>query len=263
MDVEGAVIVVTGGGRGIGRALCERFAASGARGIVVADIDVMVAEEVAAAVDGIAVQIDAGVEADVARSLDVAEAHFGPVDLFCANAGTGADGGLDEPDPVWQRSWQLNVMSHVYAARQCVPRMLRNGGGYLLHTASAAGLLTMPGAAPYAVAKHGTVALAEFVAMTYRARGISVSCLCPQAVNTRLLREQASDEVARTILAVSEVLEPSEVAEITLDGLQDERFLILPHATVAEHELRRAGDRDRWLDGMGRIAATLPVWTGD
>jgi NAD(P)-dependent dehydrogenase (short-subunit alcohol dehydrogenase family) len=228
----------------------------------VADIDGVLANEVAASVGGIGMGVDASVESDVAKVLDEAERLLGPVGLFCANAGAGADGGLEAPDEVWAASWRVNVMSHVYAARQCVPRMLRSGGGYLLHTASAAGLLTMPGAAPYAVAKHGAVAVAEFVAMTYGSHGIGVSCLCPQAVDTRLLWEQSSDTVTQAMLRVSNVLSATDVAIAALAGIEEERFLILPHPEVAEHEGRRATDRDRWLRGMGRLADTVPVWPG-
>jgi NAD(P)-dependent dehydrogenase (short-subunit alcohol dehydrogenase family) len=262
VEVRGAVAVVTGGGSGIGQALCEQLAASGARGIVVADIDPARAFEVAGLVGGIGLAVDASIEQDVAMALDEAELRLGPVDLFCANAGAGADGGLEAPDEVWAASWQINVMSHVYAARQCVPRMLRAGRGYLLHTASAAGILTMPGAAPYAVAKHGAVAVAEFVAMTYGSRGIKVSCLCPQAVDTRLLREQTSHAIAQAMRTVSAVLDPTAVALAAMAGIREERFLILPHPEVAEHERRRSADRDRWLRGMSRLAETVPSWTG-
>ena len=257
MDLDGAVIVVTGGGRGIGRALCERFAHERAAAIVVADADGTAAEEVAASLGGIAVAMDAASEADVIHVLDVTEKRFGVPDLFCANAGIGADGDLDAPDELWERSWQVNVMSQVYAARHSVPRMLARGHGYLLFTASAAGLLSMPGAAPYAVSKHAAVAIAEYVSITYGGRGIGVSCLCPQAVDTRLLREQTDEAVALMMLSISDVLEPAQVAATVVEGLANERFLILPHADVADHVLRRASDPDRWLSGMRRIARSL------
>lgn len=257
MRLNGAVVVVTGGGRGIGSAMCRRFAAEGAAAVVVADIDIDAAREVSDEIGGMAVATDAGDEASVVALLDATEAAHGVPDLFCANAGTGADGGLDAPDEVWERSWRLNVLSHVYAARHVVPRMLRAGGGHLLHTASAAGLLSMPGAAPYAVAKHGTVALAEWVAMTYGSRGIGVSCLCPQAVDTRLLREQTEEAVARTMLEVSTVVSPEAVAEAVVAGLESGEFLILPHPEVAEHYRRRATDTNRWLRGMQRLSSRL------
>ena len=255
MDLDGAVIVVTGGGRGIGRALCERFARERAAAIVVADTDGAMAEEVATRVGGMPVAMDAANEADVVRVLDMTEERYGVPDLFCANAGIGADGGIDAPEERWEQCWRVNVMSQVYAARHSVPRMLARGRGYLLFTASAAGLLSMPGAAPYAVSKHAAVAFAEYVSITYGDRGIGVSCLCPQAVDTRLLREQTDDAVARLMYSISDVLDPGEVAAAVVEGLADERFLILPHPEVADHSRRRASDPDRWLSGMRRLAA--------
>src|SRR5687768_1531940 len=171
MKVAGKVVVVTGGGRGIGRALCRRFAREEARVVVVADLDAEPAHEVAAEIDGVGLVVDASREDEVRALLDKVERTYGTPDLFCANAGVGADGDLDAPDAVWERSWQVNAMSHVYAARLVIPRMIENGGGYLVHTASAAGLLSMPGAAPYAVAKHAAVAVAEYVSLRYGEMG--------------------------------------------------------------------------------------------
>jgi NAD(P)-dependent dehydrogenase (short-subunit alcohol dehydrogenase family) len=186
--------------------------------------------------------------------LDTVERTYGPPDLFCANAGVGADGDLDAPDEVWERSWRVNAMSHVYAARLVIPRMIANGGGYIMHTASAAGLLSMPGAAPYAVAKHAAVAVAEYVSIRYGDQGIKVSCLCPQAVETRLLREQTAPALVDLMERVSPVADPDDVAQAVVDGIDREAFLILPHAGVAEHYRRRATDPDRWLAGMRRLA---------
>jgi NAD(P)-dependent dehydrogenase (short-subunit alcohol dehydrogenase family) len=252
VHVEDAVVVVTGGGRGIGRAMCQRFAAEGARGIVVADVDEDAARDTARLIGGLAVHVDASVESDVIELLDATEREFGTPDLVCANAGAGADGGLDAPTEVWERAWRLNVWSHVLIARHSVARMVPRGSGYLLHTASAAGLLSMPGAAPYAVSKHGAVAVAEYVAITYGSRGIGVSCLCPQAVRTRLLEEQTEPEIARRMRSVSTVLEPDDVADAVIAGLAAEQFLILPHQEVATHYRRRATDPDRWIAGMRR-----------
>jgi NAD(P)-dependent dehydrogenase (short-subunit alcohol dehydrogenase family) len=257
LEVRGAVVVITGGGDGIGRALCERFAAEGARVVVVADRDEQATRAVAGRVDGHAVVMDAASEPDVVALLDEVVERFGPPDLFCANAGTGADGGLDATDEVWERSWRTNCLSHVFAARHCVPLMVEHGGGYLLHTASAAGLLSMPGALPYAAAKHAAVAVAEYVAYTYRDCGIRVSCLCPQAVDTALLREQTQPEIAQLMRSLSTVLDPATVAAVVVEGLRREQFLILPHAEVADHVRRRATDTDRWLAGMARLAPML------
>ena len=266
MDLAGKVAVVTGGASGIGRALCLRFAAEGAS-VVVADLDgggaEAVAKEVRKGGRAQAVATDVTVEAEVAALVQRAEAAFGPVDLFCSNAGLGGGGGLDAPDEVWQRTWDVHVMAHVYAARAVLPGMLARGRGYLLHTASAAGLLTNLGNAPYSVTKHGTVALAEWLAITYGDAGIKVSCLCPQGVRTPMLMGGLDSEVgaervpAEAVLAAGGVIEPEEVAEAVVAGLREERFLILPHPIVAEFVKRKADDEDRWLSGMRRLQARL------
>lgn len=248
------VIVVTGGGNGIGEALCRRFAAEGARGIVVADKDAAAAQRVAGEVKGLAVPTDAGVEADVVNLVKRATASYGPIDLFCANAGVMAIGGVEVPDAEWRRVWDVNVMAHVYAARAVLPGMLARGRGYLLHTASAAGLLTQIGSAPYSVSKHAAVALAEWLSITYGGRGITVSCLCPQGVNTNMLRN-ADGGIADKLRAGA--LEPAAVAEAVVDGLTAERFLILPHPEVADYFRRKAADYDRWLRGMRRLQDSL------
>jgi NAD(P)-dependent dehydrogenase (short-subunit alcohol dehydrogenase family) len=248
--VRDKVVVVTGGGSGIGRALCRRFAAEGARAIVVVDRE-PTAHAVAHEVQGVAQIADVGVEAGIVRVVRFVAEQFQAIDLFCSNAGIGGGaGGIDIADADWQRIWQVNVMAHVYAARAVLPAMLERGSGYLLQTASAAGLLTQIGSAPYAVTKHAAVAFAEWLAVTYGGRGITVSCLCPQGVRTPML-EQASATI-RGLLDDS-AIEPDAVADAVIEGLAAERFLILPHAEVAEYVRRKAGDYDRWLRGMRKL----------
>jgi NAD(P)-dependent dehydrogenase (short-subunit alcohol dehydrogenase family) len=267
MRIEGKVVVVTGAGRGIGRALARRFAAEGAKGVVVGDLEGAdaVADEITAA-DGSALglQTNVGVERDVQALVEAAESAFGPVDLFCSNAGIAIGGGVEASDDDWQRIWDVNLMAHVYAARAVLPSMLERGEGYLLNTASAAGLLTNLGAAPYSVTKHAAVALAEWLAITHGDDGIKVSVLCPQGVNTAMLMGEANpgarsgDETAAEVVKASgQVLEPEDVAEAVVQGLAEERFLILPHPEVAEFWRRKAGDPDRWLAGMRRLQARL------
>jgi NAD(P)-dependent dehydrogenase (short-subunit alcohol dehydrogenase family) len=248
--VRDKVVVVTGGGSGIGRALCRRFAAEGARGVVVVDRE-PTAQAVADEIQGVACLADVGVEADMRRVVQSVREKFQAIDLFCSNAGIGGGaGGIEVADADWQRTWQVNVMAHIYAARAALPAMLARGSGYLLQTASAAGLLTQIGSAPYAVTKHAAVAFAEWLAVTYGARGIKVSCLCPQGVRTPML-EQASAEI-RGLLDDS-AIEPNAVADAVIEGLAAERFLILPHPEVAEYVRRKAADHDRWLRGMRRL----------
>ena len=250
MIVRDAVVVVTGAASGIGRALAERFVGEGARAVVLADRDPQV-RDVAAALGGLAIVGDVGVEADVKQLVDAAIQQHGAIDLFCSNAGIGGGGGsLETSDADWQRIWQVNVMAHVYAARAVLPAMLARGSGYLLQTASAAGLLTQVGSAPYAVTKHAAVALAEWLAVTYGDRGIKVSCLCPQGVRTPML--DAAPGAIRELLG-DQALTPEAVADAVIAGLADERFLILPHAEVGEYVRRKAADHDRWLRGMRRL----------
>jgi NAD(P)-dependent dehydrogenase (short-subunit alcohol dehydrogenase family) len=256
MKLEGKVVVVTGGGNGIGRALSRRFAAEGAAGVVVADLDAGAAEQTARDIgpSALAVRTDVAVEEDVRALVRAAEERFGPVDLFCANAGVVFPGGIDAPDSEWARSWDVNLMAHVYAARAVLPSMLDRGEGYLLHTASAAGLLTSLGIASYAVTKHAAVALAEWLAITYGDRGIKVSCLCPQGVHTNMLH--GSDQATREMLE-PQAIEPEELASVVVEGLGDERFLILPHPEVADYLRGKGDDPERWLRGMRRLHARL------
>jgi len=251
MHLRDKVIVVTGGASGIGQALCRRFWAEGARGVVVADRDAEGARKVAAEIGGLALPVDVSNEPEIVRLVEQATAAFGPIDLFCSNAGiAGEPGGPEVANASWQKTWEVNVMAHVYAARAVLPAMLARGQGYLLQTASAAGLLTQVGAAPYSVTKHAAVAFAEWLAITYADRGIKVSCLCPMGVHTKLLDETIGP--VRDMLR-AEVLEPEAVAETVIAGLAAEQFLILPHPQVAEYVRRKASDHDRWLRGMRRL----------
>ncbi len=256
MRLRDTVIVVTGGADGIGAALCRRFAAEGARGVVVADRDAERALRVAADVGGLAVTVDVAVEADVNRLVEQATATYGPIDLFCSNAGIGTAGGVETSDEDWLRTWNVNVMAHVYAARAVLPGMLARGAGYLLQTASAAGLLTQLGSAPYAVTKHAAVAFAEWLAITHGAAGIKVSCLCPLGVETEMLR-QTTGGIGAMLRAGA--LTPEAVADAVVEGLADERFLILPHPEVADYFRHKADDPERWLRGMRRLSEKFGV----
>lgn len=266
MQIRGRVVVVTGGGGGIGAGLCRAFATAGASGVAVADIDEAAATSVAGDIaatgtPSFAMRVDVGVEDDVRALVQRTEEELGTIDLFCANAGIMVAGGIDVADDDWDRIWRVNVKSHIYAARAVVPGMVARGGGYLLHTASAAGLLTQLGAAPYAVTKHAVVALAEWLSVTYGDAGLKVSCLCPQAVETAMtgpMSRLAKREAIGAGSAASDgMLQPADVAAAVLEGIADERFLILPHPQVATYEKRRADDRDRWLRGMRRAQAAL------
>jgi NAD(P)-dependent dehydrogenase (short-subunit alcohol dehydrogenase family) len=248
------VIVVTGGGNGIGRALCRRFAAEGAKAIVVADLDAAAAARVADEIGGAAIGADVSHEADVARVVAQTIAQHGAIDLFCSNAGIAVDGDEQTPTAEWERCWDVNVMAHVYAARVVLPSMLARGRGYLLQTVSAAGLLTHPQSATYAVTKHASLAFAEWLSMTYGDRGITVSALCPQGVRTDMLQRAAAG--GRGFLMDS-ALEPEQVADAVVKGIAAERFLILPHPEVAEYFRRKASDYDRWLRGMRKLLRNL------
>jgi len=256
MEIRDRSIVITGGGAGIGAAMARRFAAEGARGVTVSDIDGQAAHQVADEVDGLAVQADVANEAAIRALVTAAEEAFGPIDIFCSNAGIASAGGFELADDDWTRTWDVNVMAHVYAARAVVPGMLQRGEGYLINTASAAGLLTNIGAAPYSVTKHAAVAFAEWLSVTYGDAGLRVSALCPQFVNTSMLETMASDPA--TLAWVGEAtIEPEDVAQAVIEGIASERFLILPHPEVQEYFLRKATDYDGWLEGMRRIQARL------
>jgi len=250
------VIVVTGGGNGIGRALCRRFAAEVARAVVVVDLDRDAAEQVARDVGGLAIGgADVSNEATVVRVVEQVLREHGRIDLFCSNAGIATDGGEETPTSDWERCWDVNVMAHVYAARAVLPHMLARAQGYLLQTVSAAGLLTHIQSATYAVTKHASLAFAEWLSIAYGDRGIRVSALCPQGVRTDMLYRAAAR--GRTFLLDS-AIDVDRVADDVVEGLADERFLILPHPDVAEYFRRKANDYDRWLRGMRRLRAANP-----
>jgi NAD(P)-dependent dehydrogenase (short-subunit alcohol dehydrogenase family) len=245
MTLEGRVVVVTGAGHGIGRALAERFARERPGALVLADADGTAVESVAGSCGGQAVVCDLTQEAAVGALVAGVLNRHGHVDLMCSNAGVFTPGSEQLPTDAWTGSWNLNVMAHVWAARAALPAMLERGEGYFLHTASAAGLLSQIGSAVYAVTKHAAVAFAEWLAIHYGDRGIKVSCLCPQGVRTRMLGEGSFLQEGS--------LAAEEVAEAVVAGLAAERFLILPHAEVEEYFRRKANDYDRWLNGMRRL----------
>lgn len=265
MELAGQVVVVTGGASGIGRAMAERFLRDGARGVVVADLDGDAAAAVAAPWGDRALGLacDATDEEALAALLARTADAFGPVDLFCANAGVATGEDEQTPDDVWDLALAVNVRAHVTAARLLVPGWLRRGSGYFLSTASAAGLLTQVGSAPYAVSKHAAVAFAEWLSVTYGDRGLRVSCLCPMGVDTPLLHggfeagDGAPSPAAAAVTGAGAVLSPDDVAAVVVAGLREERFLLLPHPEVAQFEQRRTADRDRWLAGMRRVQAAV------
>lgn len=247
MEVKDKIIVVTGGASGIGKAMAERFHSEGAEKIIIADLDAQGAEAVAASVDGWSKVVDVSKEEQILALIEETEKKFGPIDLFCSNAGIGIGKGLDEPAEVWQKIWEVNTMSQVYAAKHLVPRMIARGGGYLLNTASAAGLLSQIGSVTYAVTKHAAVALAEWISITHGADGIKVSVLCPQAVRTPMTA--AGPGVA----GVDGMIEPEQAVDAVIETLRNETFLVLPHPEVADYIKRKTSDYDRWLHGMRRL----------
>lgn len=255
MQVKDKVILVTGGANGIGKGLCERFAAEGARKVIVADIDQKGAEAVARSVEGISYKLDVSNEYEVkAIVADVLE-KFGQIDLVCSNAGIGGEEGcLEVSNESWQRIHEINVMSHLYLARAVVPAMVERGEGYFLITASAAGLLTYPLAAPYAVTKHAAVALAEYLAYSYAEKGIKVSCLCPQGVKTGLI---ATPEGGPENFLVAGAIGVEDCAEAVVSGLESEGFLILPHREVAGFIVDKAQNYGRWLAWMSKLRKSI------
>jgi len=251
MDIKDKVVIVTGGASGIGRALCERFTQEGARGVVVADLDETMAQQVAAAIGGLGLRVNVGNEAEVQRLVQTATERFGQVDLLCSNAGVIVRADEDAANAHWQRHWDVNVMAHVFAARAVLPQMLARGSGYLLNTASAAGLLSQVNSAPYSVTKHAALAFAEWLSIAHGDKGIRVSCLCPQGVDTPMLRG-AGDTGRKSFLADG-ALTAERVAECVVEGLRREEFLILPHPEVLGFFQRKANDYERWLRGMRRL----------
>jgi NAD(P)-dependent dehydrogenase (short-subunit alcohol dehydrogenase family) len=271
MEITGRVAVVTGGASGAGRAIALALARRGAAGVVVSDIDAAGAATVAAEIEkaggrALAVSTDVTRQEDINHLVTACEAAFGPVSLFFSNAGIIVAGGPEATDEAWSRIWAVNVHSHIYVSRAVLPGMLARGEGYLVITASAAGLLTQLGSAPYAVTKHAAVALAEWLSITYGDQGIRVSCLCPQAFTSNLLSTSVRELGGSPLVgadggsaqaAVDGVLTAEQVAASALDAIGTEQFLILPHPEVATYEKRRADDRERWLRGMRRMQARL------
>lgn len=254
MRVEGKVVVVTGGANGIGKALCRRFAAEGAKEVIVADVDDEAARAFAVELGCCNITTNVASESEVQMLVDEVLKRYGRIDLFCSNAGLGVEGDYCAPDRDWLRSWEVNVMAHVYAARAVMPSMLRRGEGYLLQTISAAGLLTMLGSAPYTVTKHAALGFAEWLSITYGDRGIKVSALCPMGVRTGML-ERA--EFGGGTFLLEDAIDPDAVAEAVVHGLEKEQFLIAPHAKAIEHFRRKADDYDRWLAGMRRLQSEM------
>ena len=261
MELSGRHVVVTGGAGGIGSALLRRFALEGARALVVADRDgagaQAVADELRAAapeLQALAVEFDAGREQSVQELIEQAEQANGPIDIFVSNAGVGgAGGGPEAPDEAWDEAWRVNVMAHVWASRALLPGMLERGEGYLVNTASAAGLLTQVSSLIYSVTKHAAVALAEWLAIEYTERGVRVSCICPQGVRTRMLEEGMQEAAAAAALESGGLIEPADVAEAVVAGIADERFLILPHENVKGFMAFKGAEPERWLRGMRRL----------
>ena len=255
MDLTGRVIVVTGGARGIGRALARRFASEGAEAVVVADIDGRGAAATADEIGAMSAGCDVSREADVRRLVEHVMSKYGRIDVVCSNAGIAVGGGPEAPDSEWQRIWEVNVMAHVYIARHVLPGMLARKEGYVLATISAAGLLNHVFAAPYGVTKSAALSFFEWLAIAHGDDGVRISCLCPQGVKTEMLARERS-ELGIDFLTAN-ALEPDAVAEAVVNGMRDERFLILPHPEVAEYFRRKADDYDRWLRGMRRLRGTL------
>jgi NAD(P)-dependent dehydrogenase (short-subunit alcohol dehydrogenase family) len=254
MELRDRHVVVTGGASGIGRALALRFAEEGAR-VVVADLDGGGAEAVAGQIGGLGVRTDVSREEEIAALVARAEEAGGPVEVFFSNAGVPGPGGgpVEASDAAWQQTWDVNVMAHVWAARALLPGMLERGDGYLLNTASAAGLLTHVAALPYTVTKHAAVALAEWLSINYRDAGVKVSCLCPQAVRTPMMMATVEDASGASVLAAGGMLEPEQVADATVEAMREERFLILPHPEVVKYMAVKATQTERWLAGMRKL----------
>ena len=248
VKVRNRCVVVTGAASGIGAALARRLRQHEAKNVICADIDFDGAQRVAEEIGGIALELDVSNESDLKGLIDQVETTIAPIDLFCSNAGVLTMGGLDVSDDLWQRSWEINVMSHVWAARHLVPRMVQRGGGYFLNTASAAGLLNQIGAAPYGVTKHAAVGFAEWLAITYGDKGIGVSVLCPQAV-----RSEMTKGFENSVASLDGLLEPDDVANFTIEALKNKEFLILPHPAVRGYMETKARDTQRWISGMQRL----------
>lgn len=253
MRIDGKIAVITGAAAGIGLALAKRLRNGGAE-VVLADLDAQATQRAATEAGGSAVRADVSKEDDVRVLVEAAISRHGRVDIFCSNAGIMVEGGPGVPDGDWERILAVNLMAHIYAARAVLPGMLQRGEGYLLQTVSAAGLLTQIGSAPYAVTKHAALGFAEWLSMTYGDRGIRVSAICPQGVRTNMLLGSHSGPAH---FLTEGAVTPEEVAEAAVRGMEEERFLILPHPEVAEYFRRKANDYDRWLRGMRRLQSNV------
>jgi NAD(P)-dependent dehydrogenase (short-subunit alcohol dehydrogenase family) len=253
MDVEGTIVIITGAASGIGAALARRFHAEGAAGLALFDVQDGPLSQLADELGALAVVCDMADEDAVAAAVERVEAELGPVDLCCSNAGIGGGGGVELPTAEWQRAWDVNVMAHVHLARVLVPRWIDRGHGHLMVTASAAGLLTQLGSAPYSVTKAAAVSFAEWVTITYGDHGVTASALCPQGVRTAM-----TVDMEDSVVALDGMLEADAVADAVVEGLADGRFLILPHPKVADYTARKGADRDRWIGGMRKLQRAFP-----
>ena len=252
MKIEGKVCAVTGAASGIGRALARRFKAEGAAGVALADLDADGLAPLADELGALALPCDVAREVDVRNLIAKTEEAYGPIGVFCSNAGIVSEGGEEAPDAEWQRNWDVHLMAHVYAARALAPAMAARGEGYLVLTASAAGVLSHPDSATYAVTKHATVAFAEYLSIAYGDQGVCVSVLCPQAVRTAMTRGRED-----SIASIDGMIEPEEAADCVVESMAQERFLTLPHPQVLDYMRRKTADYDRWLAGMRRLKARL------
>ena len=255
MEIKNKRVVVTGAASGIGKALCEAFQETEVQSIVCVDVNLDGAKETADSVGGIAVQANVGQEPDIISVIEQANSLSGGIDIFCSNAGIGGVPGFFEVETGdWQNIWEVNVQSHIFAAKHVLPQMLDRGEGYLMSTASAAGLLTQIGSAGYSVTKAAAVSFAEWIKITYGSKGIGVSCLCPQAVRTAMTAQGAG------VAGVDGMMEPEDVANDVLDAIEKNRFLVTPHAEVLEYVSRKGNDRDRWISGMQRLQERYEDW---
>ncbi|MDX1621622.1 MAG: SDR family oxidoreductase [Nitriliruptorales bacterium] len=251
MELADKVVVVTGGASGIGAALCRRFAEESPQGLVVADVDADGAQAVADEVGGTPVEADLSTREGVEAVVEAARDAHSRIDLYCSNAGVPGGAQFSEDPADWQRAWDVNVMAHVHAAHLLLPEWLERGEGYLLGTVSAAGLLNHIFAAPYAASKAAALSVLEWLAIAHGPDGVRVSALCPQGVKTPMLEEDPSGFLAQ------DAMDPSEVADVVVAGIADERFLILPHPEVADYAARRGNDHDRWIKGMQRLRSNV------
>jgi NAD(P)-dependent dehydrogenase (short-subunit alcohol dehydrogenase family) len=247
MEINDRVAIITGGGGGIGSAVARRWMADGARAVVVVDRDGDAARAVGDEIGGLGLEVDVTDEAAIIDLVERVERDIGPIDIFFSNAGAGVSGGVEASNAAWQMQWELHVMSHVYAARAVLPSMTARREGYLVHTASAAGLLAAVGSIPYSVTKAACIKLAETIAIAHGDDGIGVSVLCPQGVNTAMAPRQLGNG------ATDGIVEPEYVAEVVTAAVREGRFLILPHPEVQTYVERKAADPDRWLKGMRRL----------